>query len=58
MECPVCGGKATGKVGTEQYFCWDCCVEYRITEGGVQVFDVDEDGSLVAFDVHEEQHAY
>jgi hypothetical protein len=50
VNCPVCGGKATGKVGVEQYYCWDCCVEYRKGKEGIDVFQVDEDGSLVAFD--------
>lgn len=50
MQCPICGGRATGKVGVDQYFCWDCCVEYRIGKEGVQLFEIDEDGSLVAFD--------
>ncbi|MDA8236184.1 MAG: hypothetical protein M0Z31_15580 [Clostridia bacterium] len=50
MVCPVCGGKATGKVGIEQFYCWDCCVEFRKTPEQVQVYDVAEDGSLVAWD--------
>lgn len=50
MHCPVCNGKSTGKVGAEQYYCWDCCVEYRRSKEGVDIFQVDEDGSLVAFD--------
>lgn len=50
VNCPVCGGKATGKVGVEQYYCWDCCVEYRKNKEGIDIFQVDEDGSLVAFD--------
>ncbi len=54
MICPVCGGKATGKVGMDQYYCWDCCVEYRINKEGVQIYEVAEDGSLMAFDPHNE----
>lgn len=50
MHCPICNGKATGKVGVEQYYCWDCCVEYQIDKEGVRVFEVSEDGSLVTFD--------
>lgn len=50
MNCPVCGGKATGKIGVEQYYCWDCCLEYRKNKEGVQIYEVAEDGSLVAFD--------
>jgi len=54
LICPVCGGKATGKVGMDQFYCWDCCVEYRLNKEGVQIFEVAEDGSLMAFDPHNE----
>jgi hypothetical protein len=54
LRCPVCGGKATGKVGVDQFYCWDCCVEYRINKEGVQIYEVAEDGSLVAFDPQNE----
>jgi len=50
MDCPVCGGRASGKVGIEQYYCWDCCTEYRLNKEGIQVYEVTEDGSLVSFD--------
>ncbi|MEW6725404.1 hypothetical protein ACP3TJ_12030 [Desulforudis sp. 1088] len=50
MQCPICGGRATGRVGADQYFCWDCCLEYRINKEGVQVFEMTEDGTLVPFD--------
>ncbi len=50
MNCPVCGGKATGKIGAEQYYCWDCCIEYHKTKEGVLLYEVADDGSLVAFD--------
>ncbi|MEW6172449.1 MAG: hypothetical protein AB1510_05190 [Bacillota bacterium] len=50
MDCPICGGRATGKVGVEHYFCWDCCVEYRLEKEGVQIYDIDEDGCLERFD--------
>lgn len=49
MNCPVCKGKVTGKVGLNQYYCWDCCVEFRLLKEGVQVNEIKEDGSLVAF---------
>lgn len=54
MNCPICGGKATGKVGIEQFYCWDCYIEYRIGKDGVQIYEVAEDGSLVALDPHSE----
>lgn len=53
MNCPACGSKATGKVGVEQYYCWDCCVEFRKYKNDFNVYEVSEDGSLLA--LNEEQ---
>ncbi|AVX30099.1 MAG: hypothetical protein ACOY3H_03510 [Bacillota bacterium] len=50
MICPVCGGKSTGKVGVDQYYCWDCFVEFRRQGNEIQVYDVAEDGSLMAWE--------
>lgn len=47
MKCPVCGGKSIGKVGNDQYYCWDCCLEYKMSQDGIQIFELEEDGSLV-----------
>jgi hypothetical protein len=44
--CPVCGKKMIGKVGAEQYYCWECCVEFSINGQEVQVFAVELDGTL------------
>jgi len=58
VSCPICGGRATGKVGVDQYYCWDCCVEYRLTKEGVQIYEIAEDGSLVSFDPLNETAIY
>lgn len=50
MICPVCGGKSTGKVGIDQFYCWDCCIEYKKNDAELRVFDVAEDGSLVVWE--------
>lgn len=50
MNCPVCGGRAIGKVGVEQFYCWDCCVEFTTQTDKVVIYDLAEDGSLVAWD--------
>lgn len=52
MNCPICGGKSTGRVGQDQYYCWDCCVEFRLNKEGVQIFELTEDGSVVSLDPH------
>lgn len=46
MRCPLCGGKSVGRVGVDQYYCWDCCVEY---DAANRVFAIAEDGSLVDY---------
>ena len=50
MKCPVCSGRAIGKVGVEQFYCWDCCVEFATQTDKVVIYDLAEDGSLVAWD--------
>lgn len=50
MNCPVCGGKAVGRVGQDQYYCWDCFLEYRQHGETTKIFSVAEDGSLVDYE--------
>jgi len=50
MICPVCGGRQIGRVGVEQYYCWNCCVEFNSNTDKVVVYDLEEDGSLVAWE--------
>ncbi len=49
--CPMCGSRSIGRVGTDQYFCWDCYVECRVgrKNGEVKMFFVTEDGGLVEY---------
>ncbi|MCR4420182.1 MAG: hypothetical protein QHH27_04490 [Clostridia bacterium] len=44
--CPVCGSsRQVGQVGTRQFFCWNCLLEYNHRR---EVFSVAEDGTLIA----------
>jgi len=47
MECPSCGGRQLGRVGTGRFYCWTCCVEFSVTRAGTKVYEVDVDGNLV-----------
>ncbi|MCW2278042.1 hypothetical protein [Heliophilum fasciatum] len=47
MDCPVCGSKQIGKVGVNQFYCWNCFVEFNDRN---QIFQVAEDGALIAFE--------
>ena len=49
LNCPNCNSNAVGKVGSEQFYCWNCFVEYNIAGGKMQIFDIAEDGTLVSF---------
>ncbi|MBC7334765.1 MAG: hypothetical protein H5U01_00620 [Clostridia bacterium] len=44
--CPLCGGHRVGQVGSKQFFCWNCLVEYNHRR---EVFLVTEEGTLVAY---------
>lgn len=54
MKCPVCNGVQTGKVGVDQYYCWNCFVEFAVQKDGVEVYEVAEDGSLLAYSSDDE----
>ena len=46
LTCPVCHGRTTGKIGPEQYFCWNCLIEFDDQQ---RAYQVDEDGNLVQY---------
>ncbi|MGI6343806.1 MAG: hypothetical protein ACOX18_01880 [Bacillota bacterium] len=48
FRCPNCGSRAVGKVGHEQFYCWDCCLEYARTGDSYRLYEVADDGSLVS----------
>lgn len=47
MVCPSCGSRATGQVGPDQFYCWDCCIEWQPTPAGSQRFLIGEEGDLI-----------
>ena len=46
IYCPLCSGTTVGKIGTSQYYCWNCYYEFNVKQEKVVVYDVAEDGSL------------
>ena len=48
--CPKCGSKSVGRIGQNQYYCWDCNIEFIQTDRGVRMFRVEPDGTLVPED--------
>ena len=46
-SCPICGGyRRVGQIGSRQFFCWNCLVEYNLQR---ETFLITEEGTLVAF---------
>ncbi|NLC12355.1 MAG: hypothetical protein GX767_08925 [Firmicutes bacterium] len=58
MQCPVCNRLDAGKVGTNQYFCPHCFVEFNMTAQGVKLYYIESDGSLVALDDMTKPYSY
>ena len=56
MQCPLCGTSDTGKVGTNQYYCWECLLEFRLySQEKSRMFYVESDGSLIPLASEPEQ---
>lgn len=50
IRCPVCGGLQVGRVGSDQYYCWNCFLEFNFRKGTLNLYEVAEDGTLVAME--------
>lgn len=35
-------------MGSEQYYCWDCCIEFNTGRGAIRIYHLDADGELIA----------
>ncbi|QDP40697.1 DUF2797 domain-containing protein [Radiobacillus deserti] len=46
MYCPNCKGKNIGKIGNQQYYCWNCFIELSLENEVLDVHQVEEDGTL------------
>lgn len=44
--CPHCSARNVGRVGTGQYYCWDCFIEFSINQRGIRMYRVEPDGEL------------
>jgi ribosomal protein L37AE/L43A len=47
MQCPLCRTLDTGRVGNNQYYCWQCLLEFKQSSQQARIFYVEEDGTLV-----------
>ena len=47
VHCPYCRSTTVGRVGSSQYYCWNCYYEFTVEAQGVRCFRIVEDGSLI-----------
>lgn len=50
MQCPNCLGKDLGKIGPDQYYCWNCFLELTVSGNAFSIRQVEKDGSLRSLD--------
>ncbi|HLR61076.1 MAG TPA: hypothetical protein VK097_01400 [Lentibacillus sp.] len=50
LVCPNCRGKDIGKIGTQQFYCWNCFIELTVFDEKLAVHQVEADGSLSSLD--------
>jgi hypothetical protein len=50
MKCPNCSSKDIGKIGVNQFYCWNCFIEMSLANGVINTHQVEEDGSLSSLD--------
>jgi hypothetical protein len=47
MICPKCRSRATGRIGQNQYYCWDCSIEFIPTRDGFRMYRLEPDGTMM-----------
>ena len=48
MICPSCGSRQVGYLPGNRFYCWGCFVQFVIGDTRIEVYEVDEDGTLVS----------
>lgn len=52
LICPNCHSKDIGKIGINQYYCWNCFIELSVSNGMIHTHQVEEDGSLSSWMIY------
>ena len=46
---PIVPKTTVGKVGSSQYYCWECFVEFLIQKDKIVIYEVCDDGTLLPY---------
>ncbi len=47
--CPLCHNNTVGKIGSKQFYCRECFIEFSIQENKISVYEVCDDGTLLPY---------
>ncbi|MGL4820049.1 MAG: hypothetical protein ACRC5C_08720 [Bacilli bacterium] len=50
FSCPNCKSKDLGRIGVNQYYCWNCFIEIVVNKSELNLHQVEEDGTLSSLD--------
>lgn len=50
LVCPNCRTRNVGKIGNQRYYCWECFIEFGVQGDVLNLYEVEEDGSLSSLD--------
>ncbi|TRM08750.1 hypothetical protein FH966_14380 [Lentibacillus cibarius] len=50
VVCPNCNEKNIGRIGTQQFYCWNCFIELSVFNDRLVIHQVEADGSLSSLD--------
>jgi len=50
LTCPNCMNKDIGRIGFNQFYCSNCCIELSLAKGKIHTSQVEEDGTLSSLD--------
>lgn len=49
-KCPNCASIDVGKIGADQFYCWNCYIEMTRLDDKITIHQVEADGSLSSLD--------
>jgi len=55
ITCPLCKKNTVGKVGSNQYYCLECFVEFLIQKDKTTIYEVSDDGTLLPYEKDKQQ---
>lgn len=50
LVCPNCNSKDIGKIGSQQFYCWNCFIELSVLGSELAIHQIEADGSLSSLD--------